>query len=206
MDTRDGRKRVLGYSYHAEGHGITFVERSADRSEVKVLGRAKGRPCRGEKDGPAYRDRPLCGRLRFTPGAGHAGTRRIYAVSSNGGVAHNERLVTTYRTAGDPRPRRPRDLRLRRRGKTVIVTWRSPAGHRHDDVRVVVGTGHTALHIHRGARNRVVLGGIHGHHRRMRVRVTVISRDKRLRPSRPAHATLGRFQERSSGPRSAPGR
>ena len=201
-----GSKRVLGYSYHAEGHGITFVERSADRSEVKVLGRAKGRPCRGQEDGPADRDQPLCGLLRFTPGAGHAGTRRIYAVSDNGGVAHNERLVTTYRTAGDPRPRRPRDLRLRRRGKTVIVTWRSPAGHRHDDVRVVLGTGHTALHIHRGARNRVVLGGIHGHHRRMRVRVTVISRDKRLRPSRPAHATLGRFQERSSGPRSAPRR
>ena len=163
-----------------------------------MLGRAKGRPCRGHEDGPADRDQPLCGLLRFTPGAGHAGTRRIYAVSSNGGVAHNERLVTTYRTA--------RDLRLRRRGKTVIVTWRSPAGHRHDDVRAVVGSGHVALHIHRGARNRVVLGGIHGHHRRMRVRVTVISRDKRLRPSRPAHATLGRFQERSSGPRSAPRR
>jgi hypothetical protein len=196
-----GRKRVLGYAYHAEGHGITFVERSADRSEVKVLGRAKGRPCRGVPDGPGDRDRPLCGRLRFTPGAGHAGTRRIYAVWSNGGVAHNERLVTTYRTAGDPRPRRPRDLRLRRRGNTVIVTWRSPAGHRHDDVRAVLGSGHAALHIHRGARNRVVLHRRHGIHRRTRVRVTVISRDKRLRPSRPARATLRRFQERSSGRR-----
>jgi hypothetical protein len=196
-----GRKRVLGYAYHAEGHGITFVERSADRSEVKVLGRAKGRPCRGVPDGPGDRDRPLCGRLRFTPGAGHAGTRRIYAVWSNGGVAHNERLVTTYRTAGDPRPRRPRDLRLRRRGNTVVVTWRSPAGHRHDDVRAVLGSGHAALHIHRGARNRVVLHRRHGIHRRTRVRVTVISRDKRLRPSRPARATLRRFQERSSGRR-----
>ena len=37
-----GRSRVLGYSYHAEGHGITFVERSADRSEVKVLGTGEG--------------------------------------------------------------------------------------------------------------------------------------------------------------------
>ena len=196
-----GSSRVLGYSYHAEGHGLTFVERSADRSEVKVLGRAKGRPCRGQEDGPADRDRPLCGRLRFTPGAGHAGTRRIYAVSTNGGVAHDERLVATYRTAGDPRPQRPRDLRLLRRGNTVIVKWRSPAGHRHDDVRAVLGSGHAALHIHRGARNRVVLRAIHGHHRRTRVRVTVISRDERLRPSRPARATLGRFQKRSSAPR-----
>ena len=49
-----------------------------------MLGRAKGRPCRGQEDGPADRDQPLCGLLRFTPGAGHAGTRRIYAVSDNG--------------------------------------------------------------------------------------------------------------------------
>jgi hypothetical protein len=171
-----------------------------------VLGRAKGRPCRGVPDGPGDRDRPLCGRLRFTPGSGHAGTRRIYAVTTNKGIAHRDRPVATYRTKGDPRPRPPRDLRLRRRGNKVIVTWRSPAGHRHDDVRVVLGNGHAALHIHRGARNRVVLHRGHGIHRRTRVRVTVISRDKRLRPSRPARATLRRFQERSSGPRSAPRR
>lgn len=67
------------------------------------------------------------------------------------------------------------------------------------DVRAVLGSGHAALHIHRGARNRVVLHRRHGIHRRTRVRVTVISRDKRLRPSRPARATLRRFQERSSG-------
>jgi hypothetical protein len=193
-----GSSRVLGYAYAVEGDDITFVERSDDHSEVKVLGRAEGKPCRGQKDGPEGRDRPLCGRLRFTPAEGAAGTRRIYAVVSHDGITLDEHLLTTYRTAGDPRPPRPRDLRLRRRGGTVIVTWRGPAHLRQDDVRVVLGSGEVDLRIHRGVRNRVVLRGIRP---RMRVGVTVIARDARLRPGRPAHARLRPLQKRSSGQR-----
>jgi hypothetical protein len=193
-----GSSRVLGYAYAAEAHEITFVERSDDRSEAKVLGRAKGRPCRGEKDAPKDRDRPLCGRLRFTPAEGAAGRRKIYAVVSNDGIAGDERLVATYRAAGDRRPPRPRDLRLRRRGSTVIVTWRGPAALRQDDVRVALGSGQETLRIHTGVRNRVALPGIR---RQMRVRVTVIARDAKLRPSRPARARLRPRQRQSSGQR-----
>ena len=191
-----GSSRVLGYAYAVDGQEITFVERSNDRSEAKVLGRAEGKPCRGHKDGPEDRGRPLCGRLRFTPAEGAAGTRRIYAIVTNDGITVDERLLTTYRTAGDPRPPRPRNLRLRRRGSTVIVTWRGPAELRQDDVRVVLGSGEEDLRIHEGVRNRVVLDGIG---RRVRVRVTVIARDARLRPSRPARASLRPRQRQSSG-------
>ena len=191
-----GRSRVLGYSYVAEGNDVTFVERSNDRSEVKLLGKAEGGPCPGEKDGPADRDRPLCGRLRFTPAEGAAGTRRIYAVESDNGIAMDERLVATYRAAGDRRPPRPRDLRLRRSGSTVIVTWRSPAELRHDDVRVALGSGRTALRIHRGARDRVIVPSVRP---RTRVRVTVIARDDQLRASRPARARLRPLQKQSPG-------
>jgi hypothetical protein len=190
-----GSSRVLGYAYAVDGQEVTFVERSDDRSEAKVLGRAAGKPCRGQKDGPGDRGRPLCGRLRFTPGSGAAGTRRIYAIVTNDGITVDERLLTTYRTAGDPRPPRPRDLRLRRRGSTVIVTWRSPAHLRQDDVRVVQGSGETDLRIHRGARDRVVLRGVRP---RMRLRVTVVARDARLRASRPARAGLRPRQKQSS--------
>jgi hypothetical protein len=193
-----GSSRVLGYAYAVDGQEITFVERSRDRSEAKVLGRAEGKPCRGHKDGPGDRGRPLCGRLRFTPAEGAAGMRSIYAIVTNDGITVDERLLTTYRTAGDPRPPRPRDLRLRRRGSTVIVTWRGPAKLRQDDVRVVLGSGEEDLRIHEGVRNRVVLDGIG---RRVRVRVTVIARDARLRASRPAQARLRPLQRRSSGRR-----
>jgi hypothetical protein len=193
-----GDSRVLGYAYVAGGREVTFVERSDDRSEVKVLGRATGKPCRGEKDGPEDRDRPLCGRIRFTSADGAGGERSIYAVISNDGIALDERLVATYRADGDPRPPRPRGLQLQRRGTTVIVTWRSPDELRHDDVRVVLGSGHAALRIHEGARNRVLLRGIRP---RTRVRVTVIARDDDLRASRPAHARLHPRQLRSSGHR-----
>jgi hypothetical protein len=115
---------------------------------------------------------------------------------SNNGITVDERLLTTYRTAGDPRPPRPRDLRLRRRGSTVIVTWRSPAHLRQDDVRVALRSGEVDLRIHRGARDRVVLHGIRP---RMRLKVTVIARDER--PSRPADARLRPLQKQSSGRR-----
>ena len=148
--------------------------------------RREGRP-RGPRPA-AVRSPPL------HPGEGAAGTRRIYAVESNNGIAQDERLVATYRAAGDPRPPRPRDLRLRRSGSTVIVTWRGPAELRHDDVRVVLGSGRVALRIHRGARDRVIVRGVGP---RTRVRVTVIARDERLRPSRAARARLRPHQKQS---------
>jgi hypothetical protein len=113
---------------------------------------------------------------------------------SNNGIAQDESLVATYRAEGDPRPPRPRDLRLRRRGSTVIVTWRSPSELRHDDVRVVLGSARPALRIHQGARDRVIIRGVR---RRMRVEVTVIARDEQLRASPPAHARLRPLQEQS---------
>ena len=191
-----GFRRVLGYAYAVDGQEVTFVERSDDRSEAKILGRAKGKPCRGQEDGPEGRGRPLCGRLRFTPADGLPGTRRIYAVVSDAdGITLEEHLIATYRAAAEARPPRPRDLRLRRRDSTVIVTWRSPAHLRQDDVRVVLGSGEVDLRIHTGARDRVVLRRIP---RRMGLRVTVVARNEHLRPSRPAHARLRPLQKRSS--------
>jgi hypothetical protein len=189
-----GDDRVLGYAYAADGHELTFVERSADRSEVKVLGVAAGRPCRGEKDGPDDRDRPLCGRIRFSPADGAAGIRSIYAVHSNEGVALREQLVARYRVADDPRPARPRALRLRRSGSTVVVTWRDPAALRRHELRVFLGTGHQTLLVHEGARDRHVIRGVRPG---TRVRVVLVAIDDDQRASRGARARLRAGQRRS---------
>jgi hypothetical protein len=109
------------------------------------------------------------------------------AVVSNGGIALDERLVATYRAQADPLPPRPRDLLLERRGNTVVVTWTSPRRLQHHDIRVRLGSGHAALRIHHGTRDRIV---VHGVRPRTRVRVTVVARDELLRASRPAHARL----------------
>ena len=151
---------------------------------------------RGE-DGPEDRDRPLCGRIRFAPADGAGGERSIYAVISNDGIALDERLVATYRAEGDPRPPRPRALRLQRRGTTVIVTWRSPDEFRHDDVRVVLGPDMRPCGSTRGRGPR----GARAVRRGTRVLVTVIARDEALRASRPARARLRPGQMRSSGHR-----
>ncbi len=189
-----GDRRVLGYAYAATGHEVTFVERGDDRSEVQVLGRAAGKPCRGEKDGPDDRARPHCGRIPFSPADGGGGTRSVYAVTSNEGVAQDERLVARYRVAADRRPERPRALRLRRSGRTVVVTWRDPAALRHHELRVFLGTGHQTLHVHEGARDRVVIRGVRA---RTPVRVVLVARDDDLRASRGARARLRAGQRRS---------
>jgi hypothetical protein len=184
---------VLAYAHAADRREITFVERSDGASEAKVIGRAAGGPCRGTENGPQDRDRPRCGRIRFTPGDGPPGTREIYAVVGEGGVAFDERLVARY-DAGAVRPEPPQRLRLRRRGRSVIVRWRRAPGVEHYDVRVALGTGHRLLLRAAGGARRTVIPGVR---RRTRVRVSVVAVDSELRYSAPARARLRPGRRRS---------
>ena len=190
-----GSRRVLAYAYDAQRQEITFVERSDDRSETKVIGNAAGKPCRGESDGPEDRRRPLCGRIRFTPGDGPPGKRSIYAVLSDDGVAFDETLVATYDATGG-RPPRPRALLLQRHGRRVVATWRQAPGVQRYDVRASVRNGPHVLIAHSGPVGRAVIRHI-GAHRR--VRVTVVAVDEGLRQSRPARARLRAGQQRARG-------
>jgi hypothetical protein len=184
-----GRHRELGYTYSSEGQEITFVERTPGRDEPKTIGRATGTPCPTEGDGPADRGRPLCGRIRFTPSDGYSGTRDIWAISSNDGVAFDERIVATYQASAPRRPAKPRGVTLARRRNSVVVNWDRPAhglGPQHN-VDVFLSDGRRLLLEHDPGNDRAIIRLVP---RGVRVRVTVTALDQDERMSRPAEARL----------------
>jgi hypothetical protein len=119
-------RRTLGYSYATNpGQKITFVERGAKTTQV--LGVAKAGRC---KEQPKGARTIACGRLKFTPGHGPAGKRQIVAVIEQDGRPRGEQVVATYKAPKDRLPGRPRLLRARRAGSTVMVRWAAVAGAR----------------------------------------------------------------------------
>jgi hypothetical protein len=116
----DRFERVLGYSYQPDPtHSIVFVERVGDVE--RDLGPARGAPC---PETAALDPRPLCGELRFTPGAGPTGPRSIYAlVSDSQGVPSEEQRVAGYDAPGEPEPSRVPSLTVRRSGEALDVDW-----------------------------------------------------------------------------------
>jgi hypothetical protein len=192
-----GRHRVLGYTYSTEGQEITFVERTPGRDEPKTIGRAAGKPCPTEGDGPADRGRPLCGRIRFTQSDGYAGVRDIWAISSNDGVAFEERLVATYQASPPRRPAKPRGVTLARRRNSVVVNWDRPAhgiGLQHN-IDVFLSDGRRLLLEHDPGSDRGIIRSVP---RGVRVRVAVYALDEDERMSRPAGARLRARQVHSA--------
>ena len=191
---RHKKRHVLGYAYEAhEDHPVTFVERG--RHTHKALGAAKGKPCRGEPNGPSDRQRPLCGRIRFNPAPGPGGKRRIYAIIHEDGHPFDEELVDTYRAPGDPRPRHTRRVSLVRKGRTVKVAWADARHADHWNVRVSLSDGRRLVHVHRGESEREIVRDVG---RRTRVRVTVVGlRNHDHAEGRPMRARLRAGQRRS---------
>jgi len=72
------------------------------------------------------------GLRRFRPGDGPAGRRRIIAMIQQSGVPRTTLTAGSYRAPGMPKPRKPRKLKLQRRGSGLVVTWvPNPARFRH---------------------------------------------------------------------------
>ena len=84
---------------------VAFAERA--HRVYRILGRAKG----------------AHGTLRFTPAAGSAGKRTVYAIVSEGGVARESVPVTSYRAPAPAAPARVRGLRVRRHRRTFAVSF-----------------------------------------------------------------------------------
>jgi hypothetical protein len=106
-----GEHRVLGYSYQPEpDHTTRFVEEGANYEQE--LGVAHGKTCGFVKH--IHPHLPECGDIHFTPAAGPAGTRRIYAVTTMNGEVTDKRLVATYDAPREPMPEEIPELDVRR--------------------------------------------------------------------------------------------
>jgi hypothetical protein len=96
----------------APGQRITFSEAAA--GVAHVIGAAHGRR----------------GTLRFVPGAGPMGARRIVAQVTQRGLPRAQRVVARYRAPGPLRLARPRGIHFRRTADTLRVSWRAVKGAR----------------------------------------------------------------------------
>jgi hypothetical protein len=104
--TGSGSKRVLHYDVGAPGSKkVTFFERGG--ATFRQLGKATG----GK------------GTIRFSPGVGPAGKRKIVAQTEVDGVAIPDRVLATFRAGDRLHAGRPGRIHLRHRKTTLFVSW-----------------------------------------------------------------------------------
>ena len=63
------------------------------------------------------------GEIKFSPANGKAAKRRLLAVVEQDGTFRKSIVAGTYEAPGPVRPGRPRNVRLRRKGAKLVVTW-----------------------------------------------------------------------------------
>ena len=164
---------------HLDDHGRRFGPRPArprGRGPAESVGeRARDRPrpepdaalapaadrgaARSLRRGRQGRDKVIAtvraarGQARFRPADGPAGRRRIVALVEQNRLLRKAVAAGSYVAPARPRPARPRNLRLARRGTRLVASWRAPrAGFRHA-VHFKLGDGRQVLQI-AGARAR----------------------------------------------------
>ena len=106
-----GDKRVLSWSLSARaGQRVTFAEEGRDSANV-IARTTRAR-----------------GKVRFTPSTGSGRARKIVAIVEQGGAPRAMLTVARYAAPPPRRPAKPRQLRVRRKARTLIATWRRVPG------------------------------------------------------------------------------
>jgi uncharacterized delta-60 repeat protein len=104
--TGKGRRRVLRYTMHAaEGRSVTFLERGPATS--RVIGTAQN----------------SAGSIRFIPGPGRAGARRIVAVVTQADAPAREQQIASYVAPRPAAPPRPGRVHARRGHGRIRIGW-----------------------------------------------------------------------------------
>jgi hypothetical protein len=106
-----GRRRVLAYQVGLiPGQTVSFAERAG--KVAREIGTARG----------------ARGTLRFSPGAGPAGSRTIVATVSQYGLPRRQLTVARYSAPAALRPGRPPKVTLSRKGTTLRIAWGPASG------------------------------------------------------------------------------
>ena len=109
-----GAKRALRWSVSGTrpGQKVSFVE--LGKATTHALGTVSGRR----------------GTLRFAPGAGPGGARRIVATVEQGGLPRKRSVVARYSAPAPPRAGRPGKLKLQAKGSKLLVRFGKAAQRR----------------------------------------------------------------------------
>ena len=167
-----GLRRTLRYRVKpAPGQKVTFAESTAKLAHV--IGTARGRR----------------GTLRFVPGQGPAGKRKIVAQVSQGGLPRTERVVARYRAPGPRRLARPRGIRFKRTAGGLRVTWRAVKGARGYELLVTTVNRRRELFRVPAGKRRVTVARVL---KRDRVVVRITPLDAMHRPGRTARVVARR--------------
>ena len=135
-----GATRRLTYSVTKRpGLSVSFAERA--HRVYRILGTARG----------------AHGTLRFTPAAGAAGKRTVYAIVSEGGVARESVPVTSYRAPTPAAPARVRGLHVRRHRRNFAISFGSARGAAYYLLAVRGTDGRHLLRLIRGRRHSLTL-------------------------------------------------
>jgi hypothetical protein len=165
-----GATRRLTYSVTTRpGLSIAFAERG--KRIYQVLGTAKG----------------AHGTLRFTPAAGTAGKRTIYAIVSENGVPRESVAVSSYRAPAPGKPARVRGLRVRRHGRKFSVSFGSGHGAAYYLLQVKGSDGRHLLRLVRGRSHSLTLPVV-GYKDHLTATVTGVSALGKRGPAASAHA------------------
>ena len=151
----------------AAGQAVRFVEQGV--RTYRELGIARRR----------------AGAIRFAPGSGARGRRRIVALVEQDGVTVERIDVARYSAPADARPPRPRNLRVRRRGGALVLRWRRVRGVSSYGVVVRLANRRRIFRV--AERPRLTLRGFH---RLARGRLSVRALRVDGRSSRPATARI----------------
>ena len=120
-----GRRRTLSFESKnfRKGERIRFAEEG--RGAASIIGGASTRR----------------GTIRFRPANGAAGRRTIFATVEQNGLPRKRIAVATYTAPGPVRAGRPRNVRLKRRGNRLLVTWGRAKNATRYAVRIRVADG-----------------------------------------------------------------
>ena len=161
---RHGSQRVLRWRLRAvPGQRVTFAEEGRDSANV-ILRTARSR-----------------GKVRFTPAAGTARARRIVAIVEQGGAPRDTLTVARYTAPAWRRPAKPRRLRVRRKGTTLIATWRRAAGAARYTVFATSADGDREVFMRKGSQRRLLIRDVQRNHR-ARVEVAGLRSDNLAGP------------------------
>lgn len=135
-----GERRKVSYRVRSiPGQRVTFAEKGLRTH--RAIGRAtKAR-----------------GSFRFKPGQGSSGRRTIIALVEQGGVPRDQLVVGRYTASRPPRLARPRRVRVKRRGRDLVVAWRRVPGARAYSVLVKLNDGRRTLITTSSRRRRAIV-------------------------------------------------
>ena len=138
-----GRARTLAYSVGSlDGRELTFAEQGP--GTARVIGRTTASH----------------GALRFTPGPGPAGRRRILATIAHNGLQIEQLTVTSYMAPGPEQPARPANIRATRRNGGVLITWGRSRGAVRYAVSVQLSDGRRLLLLTRAGKRTAQVGSV----------------------------------------------